>query len=122
MTVLNEADVLERFALLAGLDSGGAAPYRTLCRDAMEEISRGEREGCGPEASGPLAAAAAALAFYRFALMFAGRGADAFSAGDLSVSPGKTDVASARGVWCEAAASASPYLKDFRFCFRRTLP
>ena len=122
MIALNEAEVLDRFALLAGFDAGGAEPYRTLCQDAMAEISRGERAGCGPEASGPLAAAAAALACYRLALIRAGQGADAFRAGDLSITPGKADSASARGVWCEAVAAASPYLEDVHFLFRRTGP
>jgi hypothetical protein len=38
------------------------------------------------------------------------------------VTPGKNASASARGVWCEAIAAASPYLEDMQFLFRRTEP
>jgi hypothetical protein len=122
MTKLNMADVLDRFALLTGLESDEAQQYRTLCEDAAEEILRGKREDCGPEADGPLASAAAALAGYRFALIRASRGDDSFKAGDVRVEPGKADAASARGVWCESLAAASPYLRDLHFFFRRTMP
>ncbi|MCI1955709.1 MAG: hypothetical protein LKJ21_04945 [Oscillospiraceae bacterium] len=121
MTALNLDDVLARFSLLAGQD-GDAEPYRPLCADAAAQVERGERAGCGPEASGPLTAAAAALAFYRFALMQAGRDAGSFEAGDVRVAAGDTNVRPARALWSEAVAAASPYLADLGFLFRKATP
>jgi hypothetical protein len=121
MTKLNAADVQTRFALLSGLDDG-AQKYLPLCSDAADEIERGEKEGCGAEASGPLTAAAAALAFYRFALTQAGGSAGSFTAGDVKISAGTSNVQPAWRIWREAAAAASPYLADSRFLFERTRP
>lgn len=121
MTGLKAADVMDRFALLTGMDAGEAQQYQALCEDSAGEILRGAREDCGPEAAGPLAFAAAALAGYRFALIRAGRGSDSFESGDVRLVPGKPDAASARGVWCESMAAASPYLRDLHFFFRRAI-
>jgi hypothetical protein len=121
MTELKTADVLSRFALLAGLDDG-AEKYQAFCEDAAREIERGERDGCGAEASGPLTAAAAALACYRFALVREGCGGGSFETGDVKVTPGTGSAASARKLWSEAVAAASPYLADVCFLFRRTSP
>lgn len=111
--------VLSRFALLAGMSAEEAEPYRALCEDAAAELSRGEKAECGPEASGPLAAAAAALAFYRYGLA-AGSGGS-FEADGVKVSPGG-ESAAARRLWRESLAAAAPYLTDTCFLFRRTSP
>jgi hypothetical protein len=117
MITLDSKDVLSRFALLAGLDGG--TEYLPLCEDAAAEIERGERETCGSEALGPLTAAAAALAFYRWALAQAGGTAGSFSAGNVKVSSGAGNIRPARLLWREAKAAASPYLADSGFLFRR---
>ncbi len=120
MTALDRAAVKARFALLAGLD--GAEPYEPLCEDAAAQIERREREGCGEEALGPLTAAAAALACYRFSLARAGGGGGEFAVGDVRVKAGDSGVAPARGLWRESLAAAAPFLTDAGFLFRRTLP
>lgn len=121
MIALDPADVLERFSALSGLDGSGR--FLPLCAGAATEIGAAEREGCGEEGRDALCAAAAALAFYRYALSHAGRGTEAFSAGDVKVSPGKTDPASARELWRNAAAAAAPYLRDSGcFLFGRIRP
>jgi hypothetical protein len=117
MIAIDTENVKTRFAALAGVD---AADYETLCSDAALEIQRMQKSGCGPEASGPLAAAAAALAFYRFVLAGACVPGGSFEAGDLKVSPEKPDVPSARRFWRESLAAAAPYLEDTCFLFRRT--
>jgi hypothetical protein len=117
MIEIDADKVAARFAVLAGLNTDDAEQYRTLCMDAAAELGRGERAGCGPEASGPLAAAAAALAFYRFTLLLECGGS--FEAGDVKVSPGGGS-ASARKLWRESLAAAAPYLVDACFLFRRT--
>lgn len=122
MMTLDMDGVLMRFALLTGLDSDGAMQYQPLCADAAREIERGERDGCGPEASGPLISAAAALACYRWSLAQGCAGSGSFEAGDVKVEPGKRDVSAVRRLWRESLAAASPYLSDFSFLFRRTSP
>ncbi len=121
MTAIDIDGVAARFTLLTGLGDG-AKQYRPLCEDATKEIERGERDGCGPESSGPLAAAAAALACYRYTLADECGGAGSFDAGDVKVAPEKKDAASARKLWREAFAAAAPYLTDASFLFRRTSP
>ena len=120
MTALNTADVLSRFALLTGMES--AEKYEPLCADAAAEIEREKRSTCGPESSGPLACAAAALAGYRFALAQEGFSGGSFEAGDVKIAPSSRSTASARRLWSEAAAAASPYLADVSFLFQRTTP
>lgn len=113
-----DADAVKtRFAALAGVDG---AENETFCKDAALEVGHMQRNGCGPEASGPLSAAAAALAFYRFVLAGACAAGGSFEAGDLKVSPEKPDIPSARRFWREALAAAAPYLEDTCFLFRRT--
>ena len=121
MIRLDPADVFARFSALAGLD--GAERFLPLCAGAAGELGAAEREGCGEEGRDALCAAAAALAFYRWALSHAGMGAEAFSAGDVKVSAGKADPAAARELWRGAAAAAAPYLKDSGcFLFGRIRP
>lgn len=120
MIALERPAVLARFALLAGLDD--AQPCLPLCEDAAARLERQEREGCGEEALAPLTAAAAALAFYRYALAQAGGLPGSFSAGDVRVTAGAANTAPARALWRESLAAAAPYLKDGEFLFRRVLP
>ncbi len=122
MIALDVGEVLSRFALLTGLTDDGAKQYRPFCEDAAGEIARGERDGCGPEASGPLTSAAAALACYRRTLAEGCVVAGLFSANGVKISPEKRDVSSARRLWRESLAAAAPYLEDPCFLFRRTSP
>jgi hypothetical protein len=107
-------DVLARFSALAGLQD--AQKYLPLCTDAAKEIQAAERELCGEEACDVLAAAAAALAFYRYTLARSASGAESFSAGDVKVTQSAGSPESALILWKEAAAAASPYLADMG-CF-----
>lgn len=117
MITIDESDVRARFARMFGSDGGGEE-YETVCADAAAEIERGEREGCGPESFGPLAEAAASLAFYRAVLANACGGS--FEAGGVKIAPGGAEVASARRLWRESLSAAAPYLADTCFLFRRT--
>lgn len=122
MITLDANAVAARFALLTGLTGDGAKQYRPLCEEGAQEIERNERDGCGPEASGPLTAAAAALACYRWALLEGCGNCGSFEAGDVKITPPNRDSASARKLWRESLAAASPYLADPCFLFRRTSP
>jgi hypothetical protein len=101
-------DVMERFTLMADLDSGDAAKYQPLCEDAIEEINRRIiRDDAA--AQNILCAAAAALALYRWALMTASADLGSFSAGDVKITKNGSNVAMAKEVWGEAAAAAAPF-------------
>lgn len=115
MIALDPAEVLSRFSALSGLQD--PERYRALCAAAAGETGAAERGDCGEEGREALSGAAAALAFYRWALSNAGRGDGSFSAGDVEISPGKADPAAARELWRNAAAAAAPYLRD-PGCFR----
>ena len=120
MITLDADGVAARFALLTGLTGDGAKQYRPLCEDAAREIERRERDGCGPEAFGPLTAAAAALACYRWALAEGCGNCGSLEAGDVKITPPSRDPSSARKLWRESLAAASVDLADPCFLFRRT--
>jgi hypothetical protein len=111
-------DVTERFALMADLESDRAARFQPLCEDAVAEIS-GRILRDDPAAQSIFCAAAAALAFYRWALMSASADSGSFSAGDVKITKSGANVAMAKEVWGEAAAAAAPYLADRGFLFER---
>lgn len=107
--------------MLCGREDTGA--YQALCSDAASEIRAGERASCGEESRDVLTAAAAALAFYRYILAYAGTGVESFSAGDVKVTSGTGNTESARRLWEGAAAAAAPYLTDTGcFLFGRIRP
>ena len=67
-----------------------------------------------------LCSAAAALAFYRWALLRAAAGAEnGFAVGDVRVTKHAADVDTARTLWRESEAAAAPYLNDTQFVFER---
>ena len=118
---MNVEEVVNRFALMAGLGSDAALRYRTVCEDAVLQISGLLREEVADETP-EVSAAAAALAFYRYTLAQAANLGDGFQAGDVKVTKGGSSVAMAREVWSQASADAAPYLKDGGFTFERIQP
>ncbi|NLJ30344.1 MAG: hypothetical protein GX424_01860 [Clostridiales bacterium] len=114
-------DVLERFAMMAGLSGEEAAKYGVLCEDAMEQTTRRAAD-TDAEADKPLCAAAAALALYRWALVRAAAEPQEFAAGDVKIDLGGVSPEAAKKVWEQAEAAAAPYLRDDDFLFRRILP
>ena len=112
--------IFEQFAALAGLEEKQAAGYWTLCDNArvqVEGIAKPETLADGEQI---LCATAAALAFYRWALLRAAMGEEtSFAAGDVRVTTGRADVSMARQLWREAEAAAAPYLNDNGFVFER---
>lgn len=113
-------EILEQFAVLAGLDSQQAGKYRLLCENARAQIAGVAKADAGLMGELALCAAAAALAFYRWALMSAATGVEnSFSVGDVRVTKGAADVERARQLWRESEATAAPYLNDVSFVFER---
>ncbi|MFU0831854.1 MAG: DUF4054 domain-containing protein [Oscillospiraceae bacterium] len=110
MITIDTDDVLARFSVLTGLQD--VEKYLPLCTDTAREIQSAERNTCGEDGYDALAAAAAALAFYRYTLARAASGAESFSAGDVKVTQSAGSTESALMLWKEAAAAAAPYLVD----------
>jgi len=117
---VTEDEVLERFALMADLSAERAEKFRPLCGEAMTEISRRARSD-DTNAHKALCAAAAALAFYRWALAGEANGPAGFALGEVKVSKNGTAAALAKEAWKEAEAAAAPYLEDDQFLFRGTM-
>lgn len=116
---MNIDDVMERFTLMADLSAERAEKFRPLCTEAMGEISR-RAVNVGEQAQSALCAAAAALAFYRWALMGAVNSPGSFAAGDVKITKSMGTVSLAKEAWREAEASAAPFLEDGEFLFQRT--
>jgi len=114
---VNIEDVMERFALMADLNTDRAEKFRPVCEDAMAEISR-RAVLTDVEGQRVLCAAAAALALYRWALMASSGDLGSFSAGDVKITKSGANVAMAKEAWREAAAAAAPYMQDSEFLFR----
>lgn len=109
---------MERFILMADISAERAEKFRPLCVEAMGEISRRSVQGDGGGQSA-LESAAAALAFYRWALAGAANSAGSFAAGDIKITKSTETAALAKEAWREAEAAAAPYLEDSGFLFRR---
>ncbi|MDR1628267.1 MAG: hypothetical protein LBR79_05785 [Oscillospiraceae bacterium] len=119
---MNIQEVLERFSIIAGLKTDQAAPWAALCSESIEEITSHVKEGIDTESnSRRLGAAAAALAFYKYALYRASSGGlESFKAGDVSVkSDTKASLQIAFAVWRDARSSVSDLLNDEEFVFER---
>ena len=111
-------NVVERFVLMADLNSSDTVKYQPICEDAMAELNRRVLQD-DAVAQPFLCAAAAALALYRWTLMTASNDLGDFSAGDVKITKSNTNVAMVKEMWQEAAAAAAPYLADKDFLFER---
>lgn len=117
---LNE--ILKRFALIADLSTEEAAIWSPICNDAMLELTHKLKSDADTDANAwRLNAAAASLAFYRYTLYRAsGSGMDAFSAGDIKITPEKQiAVKAAYAAWCEARNELADLLVDDEFLFEQ---
>lgn len=114
-------EILTRFALLAQLSEAEAAPFLPLCGEAAASIRRQLKSGINETTyDSELTAAAAALAFYRYALLQAANDTGDFKAGDVSISRrGPEKVQFAEAVYKEAKAEVAGLLLDADFVFER---
>ena len=117
MAETNADSVLSLFALYCGITEDEAEKYSPLCAAASAEISARKRENCGGEGESALCRCAAALAFYKKALIDAGCCKGSFSAGDIKVSESADNLPAARELFKETAAASAAYLKDDGFVF-----
>lgn len=119
---MNLQEILERFAIIAGLSLEETAPWTLLCEDACGEIRRNLKTGINePDNARRLNVAAAALAFYRYVLYrVSSGGMESFTAGELRIkTDAKSAVKMAYGVWKDAKKSISDLISDNDFMFER---
>lgn len=110
---------LERFSLLSGLPMEEAVAFTALCSEAAAELARKARSAVTEQNAPRLQAAAACLAYYRYA-MYQATGEESFSVGDITVSGGTNDkVRFAKEIWLETRDGISDLLEDDGFLFRQ---
>lgn len=79
--------VLTAFLSLSGLGEGEREQWRSLCAAALHDLTSRLREGIDPSQQGErLTQGAAALAYYKYALLEAAVGCHSLKAGELSLS------------------------------------
>lgn len=117
--VLPLEQVISRFAALARLSGEDLESVSFLCSDARQTILHARRtEDPVSDSDAPLLCnAAAALAFYHFALLQSALPSPDFSAADVRVSYPKPDLSAAKKLYREARALAAPLLLDQDFSF-----
>ena len=119
---MNLQEIIERFTIIANLSESEVYPWISLCEDACEEIKNHLKSGVSiQDNSRRLCVAAAALAFYRYALYRASSGAmESFTAGELRIkTDSKLSAQIAYSVWRDARNAVSDLLKDDEFIFER---
>lgn len=113
------SDVLSRFASLSQLTGNDLDRFSFLCSDALSSVLNARRsdDPLSDDEAALLGNAAAALAFYHFALLSAAVPNPDFSAADVRVSYPKPDLNAAKTLCQDARALAAPLLKDQNFSF-----
>lgn len=114
---LDIQEILERFSLISSLPMEEAVGYTALCSDAAGELTRRMRCPVSDGNASRMQAAAASLAYYRYA-MYQAANAEDFSIGDITVSSGRNDkIKLAKEIWLEAEQEVSDLLWDNGFVF-----
>ena len=111
--------LLERFSLFSGLSEEEAQKQKVLCEDAAAQVEGMAKFPLTPAQEAALYGAAAALAYYRWALLEGARGPESFSAGDVQVKKDKALVETARALWQEYRRAAASCLDGGGFVFSR---
>ena len=117
MAEINTDDVLSLFALYCGISGDNAEKYKPLCSSAASEITARERENCGEGSADALCRCAAALAFYRKALIDSGSAKGSFTAGDIKITESAANLPAAKQFLQDTLSASSAYLKDNGFVF-----
>jgi len=115
---MNGQQVFQRFCELTGLSYDKAQGYRWLCNNAVEElnemlVSNIDEQKC----SGRLSAAAAAMAYYKYAIIMENSNVSSFKAGDITVACAPCKEF-AKEYLNQCLKSVALYVKDDNFIFR----
>ncbi len=117
---LNE--VINRFALVSGLEPCEVSKWIPVCIDAMNELKGKLIPNAldSEENILRISACAGVLAYYRYCLYRSGSEAKSFTAGAVSVTMSEFDTEKARKLWeFERKAVEDLLVSDEDFCFKR---
>ena len=119
--MINSALVMEKFALLTGLPPEEAEKWRSLTEGALQHLEGLIAPGADTaENVGPLAAAAAAEAYYGYCLAQSSREDAAITAGTVTVkNDHKAKLAAAAALREQAYLAVTRLLRDTGFVFLR---
>ena len=113
-------NIVERFALISGLDSEKASTLTYICNDAKDEILSKLLPDVDIDShSERLVAAAAALSLYKY-MQYKSleQTAESFSAGDITVKENTHQaVSTAFEIWNEEKAKIADIVQDDDFVF-----
>lgn len=117
---MNVEQILERFTVLSSLSTEEAEKWRWLCYDAAEYYKTKQNpESKNKCCCGKVTAAAAALAFYQYALLNETQGISQFKAGDVTLGFSGTNTKTAYELWKQAERTAAEELTDGSFFFKQ---
>lgn len=114
-------EAVELAMALGELDEGVRGKVETLCRAAVEELSRRLRDGVGAGECAPaLALAAAWTALADLCMGDCADGVESFTAGAVTVRQGEklTALERSQGLRARAELVMAPYVEDRGFSFR----
>jgi len=112
--------VIDRFALISGLEPEEVSRWTPLCADAVVQIEGMKRSKVKDDEKTirRLSFCAAALAYYKYTLFTKEAAVSSFSAGNLSVGISVTERERAKQLWEEELRGASDLLEaQSDFCF-----
>lgn len=112
----------ERFAALAGMEQQEAQRHSLLCRDAAAQVEGMAKSSLTAQEEELLHGAAAALAFYRWALLEGVRAPESFASGEIQVKKDSALSEKARKIWEEYRNAAAGCLRDTDFVFQQMRP
>ncbi len=119
---MNVKEIVERFALISGMDIEKANTLTYICNDAKNEITSKLLPDVDMNLhSERLIAAAAALSLYKYMQYKAvGQTTESFSAGDITIKENASKaVSAAYEIWMCEKAKIADLLKDDDFIFWR---
>ena len=114
------SDVIERFALISGLEGEELSRWHPLCVDAMTQVhSMATAEALSDAMSSRrLSNLAGVLAYYRYVL-YTRENVKDFGAGSVSITFGEDDLKAAEKMWETEKGLLSEFLLPSDFCFQR---
>lgn len=122
MSFLDLQEILTRFALVAGLNLEEAAPWMTICNEAINELRSKLKDPTAEDSNSErLNAAAAALSFYKYTIYrSSGLGMNNFSIKDIKINAdNKLSIKAAKSILNDAMANIHDLILDNDFLFQR---
>lgn len=114
-------EVYRLFLVYTDLSENEASLYSALCTNAIAQVREELKSESSEQENGRrLNSAAAALAYYNYALIQSGRNtAESFKAGDITITESGVDLKSARELWENEKKEIAHLICDNSFEFKR---